>query len=52
MSQQTPEEVPTGTPGSGEDSCRRCHGTGKLEDQAPCPDCKGTGKVTVPIGGA
>ena len=46
-----PEAVPAGTPGSGENACRRCAGTGKV-DGAPCPACRGPGKVVTPIGGA
>jgi len=45
-----PEAVPPGTPGAGENVCRRCGGTGEI-DGAPCPDCRGTGLVTTPIGG-
>jgi DnaJ-class molecular chaperone len=45
-----PEEVPDGTPGSGEDTCRTCEGTGQVEGK-DCPDCGGSGKVTVGIGG-
>lgn len=44
------DEVPPGTPGSGEDVCPRCAGAGRLHD-APCPDCAGTGRVTRAIGG-
>ena len=47
---ETPERVPPGTPGSGENVCRRCEGTGRVEGK-PCPDCGGTGKVTTGIGG-
>lgn len=50
-SDETPEKVPPGTVGSGENICRKCEGTGKVEGQ-DCPDCGGTGKVTTPIGGA
>ncbi len=46
-----PEEVPPGTTGSGENTCRTCEGSGKVEG-GDCPDCGGTGKVTTPIGGA
>jgi len=48
---QNPDAVPEGTPGAGENICRRCGGSGEL-DGAPCPDCGGSGKVTTPIGGA
>ena len=45
------DEVEPGTPGSGENVCRRCGGGGQLSDK-PCPDCGGSGKVVTPIGGA
>lgn len=45
------DEAPAGTPGSGEDVCRTCGGSGKLGATA-CTDCAGTGKITVGIGGA
>jgi DnaJ-class molecular chaperone len=43
--------APPGTPGTGEDICRECHGSGKLADKE-CPTCGGTGKVVAAIGGA
>jgi DnaJ-class molecular chaperone len=46
-----PEEVPPGTKGAGENLCRACSGSGRI-DGRPCPECEGTGKVTTPIGGA
>lgn len=45
------DEAPAGSTGTGENVCRRCGGTGKLPEAA-CPECKGTGVVTVVIGGA
>lgn len=45
------DEAPPGTPGTGEDVCPRCGGSGKLA-AGTCPNCQGTGKVTVGIGGA
>jgi hypothetical protein len=45
------DEAMPGTPGTGEDVCRTCGGTGQLNGGA-CPDCDGTGKITVGIGGA
>ena len=45
-----PEEVEPGTPGSGENICRACEGTGTVDGE-DCPECGGTGKVTVGIGG-
>lgn len=44
------DEATPGTLGTGENLCRRCHGTGTL-DAEPCPDCRGTGKITSGIGG-
>jgi len=45
------DEAVPGTPGTGEDLCRACGGSGMLNGGA-CPECEGTGKVTVGIGGA
>jgi hypothetical protein len=45
------DEAPAGTPGTGENICPRCAGSGRI-DGARCPVCEGTGKVTVGIGGA
>lgn len=45
------DEAPAGTPGTGEDICRACGGTGVLNG-GPCPECEGTGKVNVGVGGA
>lgn len=45
------DEAPEGTPGSGQSPCRRCAGSGTVEDKA-CPDCEGTGYVIAGIGGA
>ena len=44
------DEASPGVPGTGENLCRACSGTGKV-DNVSCPDCKGTGKVTTGIGG-
>ena len=44
------DEATPGAPGTGENLCRHCGGTGKVGGEA-CPDCKGTGKVTTGIGG-
>ncbi|WP_041544672.1 MULTISPECIES: hypothetical protein [Chelativorans] len=46
-----PDAVPEGTPGAGENICRRCRGSGEIGG-SPCPDCGGSGKVITPIGGA
>ncbi|WP_331316668.1 hypothetical protein [Methylobacterium mesophilicum] len=45
------DEAPPGTPGTGENLCRACGGTGKVAD-ARCSECGGTGTVTTGIGGA
>ncbi|AEG92722.1 hypothetical protein [Ramlibacter tataouinensis] len=45
------DEAPPGTPGTGEDVCPSCGGSGRLQGSS-CPNCDGTGKVTVGIGGA
>jgi hypothetical protein len=45
------DQAPEGTPGTGEDVCPKCGGSGRQGAQV-CPHCEGTGKVTVGIGGA
>ena len=45
------DEAPAGTPGTGENICGNCHGTGKLNGEA-CPNCEGTGRVIEGISGA
>jgi hypothetical protein len=45
------DEAPPGTPGTGEDICPDCHGSGR-RDNRTCPTCGGTGKVVRGIGGA
>jgi hypothetical protein len=45
------DEAPAGTPGTGEDVCPNCGGSGRSAN-GTCPVCQGTGKVTVGIGGA
>jgi hypothetical protein len=45
------DQAPPGTPGTGEDVCPDCGGSGKRAGR-DCPTCLGTGKVTVGIGGA
>ena len=44
------DEAPPGTPGTGENLCRHCNGTGE-HDGIPCPVCDGTGKVTEGLAG-
>ena len=45
------DEAPAGTPGSGENICPACHGTGMVGGET-CENCNGSGKITVGIGGA
>jgi hypothetical protein len=45
------DEAPAGTPGTGEDICRECKGSGKVNG-ATCPNCNGRGRVIEGIGGA
>lgn len=44
------DEATPGAPGTGENLCRHCQGTGLLNAQ-PCPECRGTGTITSGIGG-
>jgi len=45
------DQATPGTPGTGENVCPACKGTGRIEAQ-PCPTCGGTGKVIEGMGGA
>ncbi len=45
------DQAPPGTPGTGENICPACHGSGRIDTQA-CQNCGGTGKVVEGIGGA
>ena len=45
------DEAPEGTPGSGENVCSRCGGTGLVAGNRR-PDCEGTGTVTTNVGDA
>ncbi len=44
------DEAAPGTPGTGENLCRLCNGTGK-QDGKTCPECGGTGKVIEGLAG-
>ncbi|WP_181814651.1 hypothetical protein [Sphingomonas aracearum] len=44
------DEAAPGTPGTGEDVCRTCNGSGSI-DGRECPTCGGTGVVIEGIGG-
>ena len=45
------DDAAPGTPGTGENICRECNGTGRI-DAGECKNCGGTGKVVEGIGGA
>lgn len=45
------DDAAPGTPGTGEDICPRCMGSGRVGANR-CPNCEGAGKVTKGIGGA
>ncbi len=45
------DEAQAGTPGTGEDLCEVCGGTGVRKDGRECPNCEGTGRVIHGIGG-
>jgi RecJ-like exonuclease len=45
------DEAAPGTPGTAEDICTECAGTGKLGDGTACPECGGSGRVVRGIGG-
>ena len=45
------DEARPGTPGTGEDICPECNGSGRQHGKR-CANCAGTGKVIRGIGGA
>ena len=45
------DQAPPGTPGTGENICPACNGTGKKNGQ-DCPNCEGSGTIITGIGGA
>ena len=45
------DQAAPGTPGTGENTCPDCKGSGRIESQA-CQTCGGTGKVVEGMGGA
>lgn len=45
------DEALPGTPGTGEDVCYDCGGTG-LQNGGICPGCEGSGRIVKAIGGA
>lgn len=44
------DDAPEGTPGTGENLCPQCNGSGRHGSET-CPVCDGTGKVVEGIGG-
>lgn len=45
------DQAAPGTPGTGENTCPRCRGSGELNG-AECENCGGTGVIIEGIGGA
>jgi len=45
------DQAAPGTPGTGENICRECGGSGRLNGR-PCPNCDGSGYVIEGVGGA
>ncbi|HYD81697.1 MAG TPA: hypothetical protein VEC06_17995 [Paucimonas sp.] len=45
------DDAAPGTPGTGEDICQACKGSGRNVKGGDCPYCGGTGKVVEGIGG-
>jgi hypothetical protein len=45
------DQAPPGTPGTGENVCGMCGGSGTCKGES-CPNCGGTGVVIEGIGGA
>jgi hypothetical protein len=45
------DEAAAGTPGTGEDVCPQCRGSGKLDGKS-CANCNGSGRIIKAIGGA
>lgn len=44
------DDAKPGTPGTGENVCPTCHGSGRV-DAKPCQTCGGTGTVIEGVGG-
>ena len=44
------DEAAKDTPGTGENICRKCSGSGRTAS-GPCPLCDGSGKATAAMGG-
>jgi hypothetical protein len=46
------DEAAPGTPGTGEDICPDCNGSGRSAQDQTCRTCEGTGRIVRGIGGA
>ena len=46
------DEVPEGTPQSGEAICPQCAGSGRTAEGGRCENCAGTGKINQLVGDA
>lgn len=46
------DQAHPGTPGTGENLCPDCGGSGRTADDARCETCAGTGRVIEGVGGA
>jgi hypothetical protein len=44
------DQAPAGTPGTGEDLCPKCSGSGRIDDKE-CENCGGTGIIIAGISG-
>lgn len=45
------DEAATEDPGTAENICPDCGGSGQREDGSQCPTCSGSGRVTEGVGG-
>jgi RecJ-like exonuclease len=45
------DQAEPGTPGTGENVCPECKGSGRV-GATPCQNCGGTGKIVEGVGGA
>lgn len=45
------DQAEPGTPGTGENLCPECKGSGRI-GVTSCPNCGGTGKIVEGVGGA
>lgn len=45
------DQAKPGTPGTGENICPECKGSGRI-GVTSCPNCGGTGKIVEGVGGA